>query len=257
MTEHTIRFANSNDVKLIKKLWIEVFNDEENFVDSFLEHLFSDVDTVVFEENSKIYSIASFIDVKIGEYKGKYLYALATSPRKRNKHLATSLIEFSKNYFSQNGYEFIITIPSNPKLIPFYEKNGFLNKTHKRTYFEDGMSFKIFPKYLNSKELYQIRQNSNKSPIYNPDFFEFIFEDLISDGWLALGYEDSYCVCKPNLESLLVREFSGKYSPICFANALGFNRAEINCYDGENVFAMYISFNNNIEISNIELMLEK
>lgn len=257
MTDYNVRFATANDIKSIKKLWIEIFKDSPDFVDGFLNHVNFETDIIVCESKGRIYSMASFINMNFKNFKGKYLYALATSLSKRKQHMASSIINFAKKYFCESGYNFIITVPANAKLISFYESLGFDKKSYKRSYIEEGSAFKIFPKPIGCETLFQMRQNFGSFANFDYNFFEFVYKDLIDDGWHILGYDDSYVICKADEDVLIVRESSGKFVPLCFANALGFNKAQVSCYDSEEVFSQYLTFNDETLDCLIELMLEK
>lgn len=124
-----IRLADIKDIPSLKEIWRISFGDSEEYIDMFMEKQFKCAETVVYEEDDKV--IAMFFlfrcDFSISgkAYPSFYLYAAATLPEYRGRGIMGSMIKFSKEYASKNGFDFIILSPAEKGLYDYYRRFGF------------------------------------------------------------------------------------------------------------------------------------
>ena len=118
-----IRFFENRDKNTIISLWHEAFGDKNDEIAVFLEFIRDNL--VIFEENGKIVSMLTLLNVKIGEDRGRYVYAVATDKSFRGRGYATALLSFAKEFIKKNDEKFLVLLPQESSLFEFYEKAGF------------------------------------------------------------------------------------------------------------------------------------
>ncbi len=121
-----------HDEKECKKLWKEVFADDDTFIDEFLIHHYSNENMVrvTDHENNYVamlhiiefYSILDSKNLKIA-----YIYAVATDQNHRERGYATKIISAAIEKVKGEGFDYAMLIPSakDPHLRSFYAKFGF------------------------------------------------------------------------------------------------------------------------------------
>ena len=118
-----IRFFEEKDKNAVIGLWQEAFGEAEKEILPFLE--FINKNMLLMEENGEIVSMLSLLKVKIGEIKGRYVYAVATDKRFRGRGYASELLRYAKQLIKENNEEFLVILPQNESLYAFYAKSGF------------------------------------------------------------------------------------------------------------------------------------
>lgn len=121
-----IEFSNSKYIPQLKKLWNEVFGDEEKYLNSFFSHMYSNDNTLIWLEDDKVVAMLYIIpyDMIIDNKKVPimYLYALATNPDYRGIGIMSKLIEKAHSLGQSRGYTFSALIPASLKLFNYYKK---------------------------------------------------------------------------------------------------------------------------------------
>lgn len=124
-----IRFADEKDIPQLKGIWHISFGDSEEYIDMFMEQQIKNSQTVVYEEDNKIFSMFFLFrcDFSINgkTHPAFYLYAAATLPQYRGKGIMGKMLEFSKSYAAENGFDFIILSPAERSLYDYYGRFGF------------------------------------------------------------------------------------------------------------------------------------
>ena len=116
-----------NDIPYLKKMWKDIFKDDDSYIDLFFSYKFKEGNTFVIRDNGKIISTLYveytdiFIDEKI--YKGAYFCGIATLSEYRKKGYAKKLIEYAKENIK--NVDIIYLIPANESLFDFYKEAGF------------------------------------------------------------------------------------------------------------------------------------
>lgn len=102
------------------------FNDcSEFFLKNFYENIapFSEKMSICYE--NKAVSTGYLFEVTISDYKGYYLYGLATLPEYRNKGYMTSLLKNAEKTAIDKGLDFIYLATNSCKAEKLYRNNGF------------------------------------------------------------------------------------------------------------------------------------
>lgn len=118
-----IRFFDERDKQKVIKLWQEAFGENEGDILPFLEYINSDM--LLLEMDGELISMLSLLKVKIGDKRGRYVYAVATDRRFRGRGFASALLSHAKKVTIDAGEEFLVILPQSEALYAFYEKNGF------------------------------------------------------------------------------------------------------------------------------------
>lgn len=124
-----IRFANKNDIKNIRTIWLEAFGETESF-DKYMTFVkIEEIIKVVELNNKEIVSMLSLIPCTYRKlnrtYDGYYLYAAATKKHEKNKNYMGILLKFIQEECKTLEKDFIFTIPANDSLFEYYYKRGF------------------------------------------------------------------------------------------------------------------------------------
>ncbi|MGL5317734.1 MAG: GNAT family N-acetyltransferase [Bacteroidales bacterium] len=128
----------------IKALWKVSFGDDDDFIDRFVEYTFKNSFIYYAEQDGKVVSFLNLIPVsyfeKENQHKGLYLYGVATDPQYQGMGLSSDLL---RNTLAKMEYDFVVTLPAEASLFPFYQKQGFtipLYKTTQTVSLEAGVS---------------------------------------------------------------------------------------------------------------------
>ena len=124
-----IRFADEKDIPQLKEIWHISFGDSKEYIDMFMGKQFKNTKTVVYEEDSEILSMFFLFrcdfSIRKKTHPAFYLYAAATLPQYRGKGIMGKMLELSKSYAVENGFDFIILSPAERSLYDYYGRFGF------------------------------------------------------------------------------------------------------------------------------------
>ena len=120
-----IRFATKEMIPKIKKIWSQCFGDEEDYMEFYFMHRFTEENMLVCIENEKLVAMTTFLKAYLvtgeGEIPVHYAYAVATLPECQGRGYAKMLLEEGKQHFHTP----IVLEPASESLIHYYEKLGF------------------------------------------------------------------------------------------------------------------------------------
>lgn len=120
-----IRFATKEMIPQIKEIWHRCFGDEEDYMEFYFTHRFTEENMLVCMEDKKPVAMTTFLKAYLvtgeGEIPVHYAYAVATLPEYRDRGYAKMLLEKGKQHFQTP----IVLEPANESLIYYYEKLGF------------------------------------------------------------------------------------------------------------------------------------
>ena len=225
MAEILFDTAKNGDIPYLKKMWKDIFKDDDSYINLFFSYKFKEGNTFVIKDNKKIVSTLYieytdvFINGKI--YKGAYFCGIATASEYRKKGYAKKLIEYAKSNVKE--VDIIYLIPANESLFEFYKESGFklftcldkekvINdiKVSLENYTEDFDYEKLNYFYEKSgNNLYIRRDKSFFKAIYNGYKNIMLFDDgyviyYIDSGILHLiEYSFSYNKAKEILKGIL------------------------------------------------------
>ena len=120
-----IRFATKEMIPQIKEIWHRGFGDEEDYMEFYFTHRFTEENMLVCMEDKKPVAMTTFLKAYLvtgeGEIPVHYAYAVATLPEYRDRGYAKMLLEKGKQHFQTP----IVLEPASESLIYYYEKLGF------------------------------------------------------------------------------------------------------------------------------------
>lgn len=120
-----IRFATKEMIPQIKEIWHQCFGDEEDYMEFYFTHRFTEENMLVCMEDKKPVAMTTFLKAYLvtgeGEIPVHYAYAVATLPEYRGRGYAKMLLEKGKQHFQTP----IVLEPASESLIYYYEKLGF------------------------------------------------------------------------------------------------------------------------------------
>lgn len=118
-----IRLYENTDKEKITELWHNVFGDNKEYIEKFLNCYSKDI--IIYEKNNTIISMLTMLSVNMENKKGRYIYAVATDSEYRGHGYATQLLKYAEDYIKKQGEKFTVLVPANKELFGFYEKLGY------------------------------------------------------------------------------------------------------------------------------------
>lgn len=216
-----VKKAILSDIDSMKKLWKECFFDEDNYINFFYDNGFFKSNTYIIKDKEEIISMASIFDVNYvyyeKNYRGYYVYAVATSNKHRNKGLMKKLMSHIENLSLQNKIDFLILVPQNEELFLMYEKLGYKNFSKIYKLKVDKLSFDNF---------YNFKEVSIK------EYFEFREKFLKQ--------------CKNYITFI-----GSSYEYLKQESSLTYNKTAYINYDNKNIYFMYSFEDNKIYIKEV------
>lgn len=211
-----ITFAMNSDVPILKKIWKEIFHDEDWYLDDFFCTYFKEGKScLVWKEDEKIVAMLHMIPYtyRICSHEDKntiYLYALATLEEYRGMGIMDALILEAFERADDSGKVSFLLIAASEELISYYKKRGFQRLHHESTY-ADSEQMNIDMDHLSTV------QN-------RPDYTGFLFqeEDVLFYLRTLLQEHNGDGIQKssltdPSLSLYLSRDYTRRLEPLSFA----------------------------------------
>lgn len=206
-----IGFFEESDRKSIVNLWRCTFNDGETYINNFINKFNSNI--IVCRVNDAVVGMLSLLDVFVGQHKGGYIYALAVDEEYQKQGVATRLLSYAQEIMVSRGYEFSVVVPEPYNLLEaFYKKRGFvcelpLHKSVIKSRTGVGEA-DVLP--VDKDQYYRVRSVESNLIIHSKNFFEYVYEDLSSDGFRFLKVNsdtlEGYCVCVIKDDCAIIKE---------------------------------------------------
>ncbi|MFI3247675.1 MAG: GNAT family N-acetyltransferase [Rikenellaceae bacterium] len=115
-----------HDEKECKKLWREVFGDDERFIDEFLiNHYSQHLMLRVTDPDNRYLSMVHIIPFESEIGRIAYIYGVATHSECRGRGYASKLMTATMDLIKERGYAAAMLIPSEEWLIGYYYRFGF------------------------------------------------------------------------------------------------------------------------------------
>ena len=111
--------------KQLTQLWQEAFGDTEEFIDGFFCTAFSPARCRCIVINEKVVAALYWMDVRLGEQRFAYVYAVAVEEKRRGKGLGKLLLEDVQAHLALRGYDGVLLVPGSESLRGYYEKLGY------------------------------------------------------------------------------------------------------------------------------------
>lgn len=127
------RVATKQDIEALHRLGAAVFGDTDSFVDSTLnEYAGLQNVYVATADSGEVIAQLYAVPCSLNATKGRYLYALATTPAMQGQGVMGKLMEYAETACIRQGASFFALIPANEGLFTFYEKRGYTIPTYWR-----------------------------------------------------------------------------------------------------------------------------
>lgn len=119
------------DIPSLKTLWTETFGDSAELVDKFFELLPAMGTGLVAGLRGEIFGAAYVLEAELwvsGCFSKKigYIYAVAVDKSARGCGIGAELVRACMRYCWENGIDICCTLPAEPSLYEWYEKNSGL-----------------------------------------------------------------------------------------------------------------------------------
>lgn len=134
-SEKMIRYARDADKHELRQMWIEIFGDSKVYIDSFLNTVFLEKNTLLWEENHCVAAMLYMVPYRL-IWGGKkvtcmYLYALATKPQYRKRGIMGNLITRANEICKKRGYAMTFLEPAGQELFAYYRNYGYQTEFYK------------------------------------------------------------------------------------------------------------------------------
>ncbi len=120
----TARLLSKREVEC-KRLWMQVFGDDEPFVDHYFASHYATNYLHTCYHDGELAAMLHRIPFLTEWGPTAYLYAIATAPHLRGKGFASQLIQEAIAQARHEGYAAVALIPSSEELRDFYHRFGF------------------------------------------------------------------------------------------------------------------------------------
>lgn len=223
-----IRYATVIDIPEIKKIWDQSFEDPLSYVDFLYDKVMAPSDTIVYEEDGQIYSMAMSIYCSFRYHDDVipcvYVYGCATLPDRSGRGIMTEMLTVVEANAIARGCQMAVLVPGNRSLFRFYGRRGYNpDFSLRRVRLRSGM-LNTVPRpekpieydHLFSGDFYEIREKA----LYEIPHIEWKAEQLDFMAADALAYQDhiasydgeigkAYAVYSLNKKVMYIREILG------------------------------------------------
>ena len=109
----------------IKSLWKTAFDDNDAFIDSFIDGMKKRYSRYTITANDVLVSMLHVIQFEMDGFLVGYIYGVATAPESRGRGYASRIIRKAIDECRKQGFDALATIPADEKLRLYYRKFGF------------------------------------------------------------------------------------------------------------------------------------
>lgn len=124
-----IDFPVPRQYKQLTALWQEAFGDTVEFIDGYFCTAFSPARCRCITISRKVVAALYWMDVRLGEQRYAYIYAVAVTEKRRGKGLARTLLADTQAHLALRGYDGVLLVPGSDSLRSLYEKLGYVTCT--------------------------------------------------------------------------------------------------------------------------------
>lgn len=224
------RYLDKNEKYKIKDIYLEIFDDPDEYVKYYTDEYSKNTDTFVCEKGELVIAMANIHYKNIYVFnrmkKAAYIYGVATKKSYRNKGIMTNILTTLINDLKERDIELIYLVPAISPSV--YEKLGFrLIRDEKKYIIYDennidndleNCTYEIYRTYENDKQM--IRHMKNVLSIEGIDRIMYkinpimIYErDLLIQSVEKDSEHNDILLSKEKMvEKLSVIEFKNKYT---------------------------------------------
>ncbi len=126
---YDFRAVTTEDFPALKKMWRDIFGDEESAVDNFFNKTAEakNIITAFYHDEpvSVLYLLDSTICVGGCDYRAYYVYAVCTKAEHRGAGLMRKLLDIACEKAIGDGVDYLYLVPAEKALFALYGKNGY------------------------------------------------------------------------------------------------------------------------------------
>ena len=207
--------AETNDLPVLKQMWVDIFGDSSRFAE-FALNLCSTDEIYIVKENDEIASMTvAGVDLFACGKKGFYIYGLCTKPQFEGRGFAKHLVNYICETKLSSGYDFVLTQPATEKLFDFYRKLGFGGTTYLRKATVDikrNLWATAEFDTVTAGRFKDIRNKFSEDEIvhFSAKGYEKFAEYVYSEGGSTAETKDAYCLYYENDDRITVRDLFAK-----------------------------------------------
>lgn len=205
----------------LMKFWEIVFGDEPGYISVFLDSpAFQPENTVLSLDGGKLAAMLFLLPVSLSgkgkEYKGSYIYAVASHPDFRGRGHAGNMLEFAQQLIEKRGEDFTCLHPASSSLYQFYQRFGFetafyMNEVRDIQGRRDFWHYKIMkvPERKFQSLYWNAFLKRQENPLYwRGETLPFIYQEAGAQNGGALSIDGTgFCLyTQPEKETVFVKE---------------------------------------------------
>ena len=221
MTEQfdfVFRFAKESDANKLKKLWKTCFGDDDEYIDLFFNNRFNPNECLTAFCGESLAAMLFLLPItavcKEKRYPARYIYAVCTEPKFRNRSVSTRLLNAAHEYMAENQIAMSLLVPAEKSLFDYYEKRGFKTEFYCSEFETDARHGEITLKTANLTELFEKRNETfSKSSLYMQwDRTALCYQQKEAEffGGKTLEFDGGYAVCVPYQDKVLIKEWASE-----------------------------------------------
>ena len=184
-----LRFADREDIDTLRKMWIDIFHDNQKYVSEFYEEMLSDIKIALWIMNNDIIGMIHLLPCIISPgQKAYYWYAAGIKKEHRGKGIFSEFATQLLNLLKGEGIE-SLCVP-NDGLFEMYEKLGFVHR-----YLADDFCYSDYKLYrkiqFNRANQFDFEQNSfpRGSTIWSENHIKYAIEENSKSSGFELKFQ--------------------------------------------------------------------
>lgn len=120
-----IRLSRQEDIPQLRKLWHQVFGDDQAYLDLFFQTAYAPERCMVLTQQGQLTGGAYWLDCSLDGRPIAYLYALAIAPDVQGQGLGTMLLGKIHSHLTALAYQAVLLVPGQESLRNYYNRFGY------------------------------------------------------------------------------------------------------------------------------------
>lgn len=222
-----ILYSRPQFVPALKTIWKDCFGDGNEYVDFYFENRYRDENTLVCLWEGKPAAMLTLIPCTMTAHgttwRGKYVYAVATTPRYQGRGLSGHLLEVMHTSLKNDGYDFSALVPASESLFDYYAKRGYKTQSYvlPLAYEKARYPWQLFSPVtfspLSPQHFAQLRRIYGGDGLiqWEDDHLAYLIEETAFTGGESVAFtvrgKEGYAVCLPDGDYLIIKELGSPY----------------------------------------------
>lgn len=124
-----IRYATTEDIYALKRLWDTGFDDSLNYINFIFDRVSSPDDILIYDLSGSVAGMLTLLPVKF-KYRDEavdatYVFGATTDKRFRNRGVMTHLLANAEAEAKQRGSKLMVLVPGEKALVSYYKRRGY------------------------------------------------------------------------------------------------------------------------------------